>query len=64
MSLRKEHEIHTRRRSLNIGVGVMLGAFVLLVMVLTFTKITSAGFKIPASKAIGVGEQLNSGGSD
>ncbi len=64
MSLRKEHEIHTRRKSLNIGVGLMLGAFVLLVMVLTFTKITSAGFSIPSSKANGVGEQLSTGGTD
>lgn len=64
MGLRQEHEIHTRRKSLNIGVGVMLGAFVLLVMVLTFTKITSSGFSIPASQVNGVGEQLNTGGSD
>ena len=40
MGLRPEHEIHTRRKGLNMGVGLMLGAFVILVMLLTFTKIT------------------------
>jgi hypothetical protein len=57
MALRPEHEIHTRRKSLNIGVGLMLGGFVILVMLLTFTKITSPEFRIPASQANGVGEQ-------
>ncbi|KEJ88268.1 hypothetical protein [Sulfitobacter donghicola] len=64
MSLRQEHEIHTRRKGLNIGVGLLLGAFVLLVVLLTFTKITSSGFSIPASQANGVGEQVNTGASD
>ncbi|WP_299557446.1 cytochrome C oxidase assembly protein [uncultured Sulfitobacter sp.] len=62
MALRPEHEIHTRRKGLNIGVGLMLGAFVLLVMVLTFTKITSTDFRIPASQ--GVGAQTGGGGTD
>lgn len=64
MGIRAEHEIHTRRKSLNIGVGVMLGTFVLLVMLLTFTKITSSEFELPASQASGVGEQVPVGGSD
>ncbi|KIN73379.1 hypothetical protein [Sulfitobacter guttiformis] len=64
MALRPEHEIHGRRKSLNIGVGLMLGGFVLLVMVLTFTKITSAEFQLPASQAKGVGEQTTVGGTD
>ena len=58
MALRPEHEIHTRRKSLNIGVGLMLGSFVLLVMLLTYTKITSAEFQIHASAAKGVGQQI------
>ena len=64
MALRPEHEIHGRRKSLNIGVGVMLGAFVLLIMLLTFNKITSPAFQIPASQANGVGAQISTGGSD
>jgi len=64
MALRPEHELHARRKSLNIGIGVMLGAFVVLVMLLTFVKITSAEFQIPASQATGVGEQLSSEASE
>ncbi|MDF1726902.1 MAG: cytochrome C oxidase assembly protein [Sulfitobacter sp.] len=40
MALRREHELHGRRKGRNLGVGLMLGAFVVLVMVLTFVKIT------------------------
>ena len=64
MALRPEHELHGRRKSLNIGVGLMLGAFVILVMALTYTKITSTDFRIPASQANGVGEQIGDGGND
>jgi len=60
MALRPEHEIHSRRRGLNIGIGLMLGAFVLLVMLLTFTKITSPQFQVPASQGAGVGVQIPS----
>ena len=44
MSLKAEHEIHNRRKGRNVGVGLMLGAFVLLMMVLTFVKITNIDF--------------------
>jgi hypothetical protein len=44
MSIRAEHEIHTRRKGRNVGVGIMLGGFVVLVMVLTFVKITQTDF--------------------
>jgi len=64
MALRPEHELHSRRKSLNIGVGLMLGAFVLLVVLLTFVKITSAGFQLPASQATGVGAQVPVEGSN
>lgn len=64
MPIRAEHEMHTRRKSLNVGVGVMLGSFVLLIMLLTFTKITSPEFSIPASEANGVGVQIPTGGTD
>lgn len=62
MALNAEHELHTRRKGLNIGVGLMLGGFVVLVMVLTFVKITSSDFQIPASQATGVGSQIESTG--
>jgi hypothetical protein len=44
MSIRAEHELHGRRKGRNMGVGLMLGGFVVLVMVLTFVKITQTDF--------------------
>ena len=44
MSIRAEHEIHSRRKGRNHGVGLMLGGFVVLVMALTFVKITQTDF--------------------
>ncbi len=47
MAIKAEHEIHQRRKGRNVGVGLMLGAFVVLVLALTFTKITSGDFELP-----------------
>ncbi|MDF3412988.1 cytochrome C oxidase assembly protein [Sulfitobacter sp. M57] len=44
MPLNVEHDLHGRRKGRNVGVGLMLGAFVVLVMVLTFVKITQTDF--------------------
>ena len=44
MGIRAEHEIHTRRRGRNLGVGLLRAAFVVLVMALTFVKITNIDF--------------------
>ncbi len=44
MGIRAEHEIHGRRKGRNMGVGLMLGGFVVLVMLLTFVKITETDF--------------------
>lgn len=35
-----EHELHKRRFGLNVGLGLTLAAFVLLVFVLTVVKVT------------------------
>ena len=56
MSLRTEHEIHGRRTGRNVGVGLMLAGFVVLVMALTFVKITQTDFSkaniaVPAEAA-------------
>lgn len=40
MALRAEHEIYRRRFSRNVGVGVVLAAFVLLSFLLTVEKVT------------------------
>ena len=39
MTFRPEHEMHKRRFSRNLGVGLTLGAFVLLVFALTVVKV-------------------------
>lgn len=39
MALRPEHEIHQRRFGRNLGVGVTLGVFILLVFLLTIVKV-------------------------
>ncbi|WP_252731459.1 cytochrome C oxidase assembly protein [Lentibacter algarum] len=42
MSLpRVEHELHNRRKSRNVGLGLVLGSFVLLVMGMTYVKLTA-----------------------
>ncbi|MFN3722670.1 MAG: hypothetical protein ACK4VZ_06475 [Paracoccaceae bacterium] len=40
MSFRPDHELHSRRLSRNIGLGVTLVAFVVLVFALTVVKVT------------------------
>jgi hypothetical protein len=47
MSFKVTHELHHRRFSRNLGVGLVLGAFILLVFGLTVAKVTSDDFKIP-----------------
>ena len=52
MAIRAEHEIHTRRKGRNVGVGLMLAAFVVLVLAITFTKVTSSDFQMPNATEI------------
>lgn len=52
MSLRVEHEIHNRRKGRNIGVGLMLAAFVVLVLAITFTKVTGSDFQLPNAEEL------------
>lgn len=40
MAITKLHDLHNRRRSRNVGLGLALGAFVLLMLGLTVVKIT------------------------
>lgn len=39
MTFRPEHEMHKRRFSRNLGLGLTLGAFVVLVFALTVVKV-------------------------
>lgn len=47
MALRVEHELHQRRKGRNIGVGLMLAAFIALIFTLTFVKVTRGDFELP-----------------
>lgn len=47
VSLRAEHELHKRRKGRNVGVGLLLGGFVVLVLALTVAKVTSGDFELP-----------------
>ncbi|MCA0044068.1 hypothetical protein [Celeribacter litoreus] len=40
MAITKLHEVHERRRSRNVGLGVVLGIFVVLMIGLTVVKVT------------------------
>ncbi|WP_199252694.1 hypothetical protein [Chachezhania sediminis] len=44
MSFREPHELHRRRFGRNLGVGLVLGAFVALVFGLTVVKVTNTDF--------------------
>jgi hypothetical protein len=45
--MRVEHEIHQRRKGRNLGVGLMLFAFMALIFTLTFVKVTRGDFELP-----------------
>ncbi len=60
MALRTEHELHGRRKGRNVGVGLMLGGFVVLVMLLTFVKITQTDFaRAPGTANPATGSEAN-----
>jgi len=40
MAIHRDHELHTRRWGRNLGLGVVLGAFVVLVFGLTIVKVS------------------------
>ncbi|WP_265501329.1 hypothetical protein [Paracoccus beibuensis] len=43
MALHAEHDLHSRRRSRNTGLGIVLLAFVALVFALTVVKVRQGG---------------------
>jgi hypothetical protein len=46
MSLVKQHELHKRRRGRNIGVGVVLAAFITIIFGLTVVKVSLGDYQI------------------
>ncbi|WP_211299447.1 hypothetical protein [Pukyongiella litopenaei] len=49
---RTTHELHHRRRSRNIGLGLALAAFIALVFGLTVVKVTSGDFELPKAEEL------------
>lgn len=52
MSLNKTHELHKRRFGRNLGVGLVLAAFIALVFGLTVAKISSGDLVVQAPSAL------------
>ncbi len=43
MAIKVEHELHSRRRGRNLGVGLLLGGFIAIVFGLTVVKVIQLG---------------------
>ena len=50
MSLSKQHEMHKRRFSRNLGLGLVLAGFVALVFGLTVVKVSNDDFAVPTAE--------------
>ena len=51
MNFPEQHDLHKRRFGRNLGLGLVLGAFVVLVFALSMVKITRGDFRSPAAAA-------------
>lgn len=52
MAIHPEHELHARRRGRNLGLGLVLGAFVALIFGLSVVKISHLREgKLPSAEA-------------
>jgi hypothetical protein len=57
MPITREHELHRRRFSRNLGLGLVLGAVVALVFVLTLVKISTLDGGLMGLTAPGTGSE-------
>ena len=48
MAIRVEHDLHKRRFSRNLGLGLVLAGFVALIFGLTVAKVTNEDFGVPS----------------
>ena len=46
MSLNKQHELHGRRFGRNLGLGLVLGAFIAIIFGLTIVKIGRGDYQV------------------
>lgn len=63
MTFREPHNLHKRRWGRNLGLGVVLGAFVALVFGLTIVKVTNENFQMPKDGVPGASTAATSGTS-
>jgi hypothetical protein len=49
MNLRPTHELHSRRFGRNLGVGLALGAFIVIIFGLTIAKMPAGDLAAPAA---------------
>ncbi len=61
MSFRPEHEIHRRRLGRNVGVGLLLAAFVALMFALSIVKVTQGDLMHQSDHAQSVGGATGTG---
>jgi len=52
MSLKPTHDLHRRRFGRNLGLGLVLVAFVAIVFGLTVAKVTNENFVIPSAEEL------------
>jgi len=66
MAIQVEHELHTRRRSRNVGLGLLLISFVVLVFGLTVVKVRGLDgiIKLEASDQLSSPQIYSSPGED
>lgn len=50
MSLSRQHELHKRRFSRNLGLGLVLVGFVALIFGLTVVKVSTDDFTMPTAE--------------
>ena len=50
MSLKPTHELHQRRFGRNVGLALVLGAFIAIVFGLTVVKVKSGAFELPKAE--------------
>ena len=53
MSLNKQHELHERRLSRNLGVGLTLAAFIAIIFGLTIVKIGRGDYQMQPQVQVG-----------
>ena len=51
MALSKQHDLHKRRFSRNMGLGLVLAFFVALIFGLTVAKVSTDDFTMPSAEA-------------